>query len=169
MIKESDIIFVTTSLSTKWIEYQQKILRDNFPESSFLVVDGSDRWPAPWFYWIDKIKNSSAKWYVHIDEDCFIENKNEVIRLIQKMEDENIGISAISEAYCHFRGNNPVAFNSFFLVGRVKDLEDINIDFKSVTFSYEGNNWRNSLGIKYKEEYAEDFEYVHEKACDQKI
>ena len=164
MIKESDIIFVTTSMSTKWIAHQQKILKDNFPDSNFLVVSGMDKWPTAWFYWIEEVKKSSAKWYIHIDEDCFIENKKEVIRLIQKMEDENIGISAISEAYCHFRGNNPVAFNSFFLVGRVKDLLDINIDFRSVSFIYDGNNWSNSLGVKFKENYLEDFEYVHEKA-----
>ena len=164
MIKESDIIFVTTSMSTKWISHQQKIIKDNFPESTFLVVSGMDKWPTAWFYWIEEVKKSSAKWYIHIDEDCFIENRSEVVRLIQKMEEENIGISAISEAYCHFRGNNPVAFNSFFLVGRVKDLLDINIDFKSVTFSHDGNNWSNSLGIKFKESYLEDFEYVHEKA-----
>ena len=164
MIKESDIIFVTTSLSTKWIHHQQKILKDNFPESSFIVISGTDKWPNSWFYWVDEIKKSSAKWYIHLDEDCFIENKDEVIRLLQKMEDENIGISAISEAYCHFRGNNPVAFNSFFLAGRVKDLQGINIDFRSVSFSHDGNNWSNSMGIKFKEEYLEDFEYVHEKA-----
>jgi hypothetical protein len=164
MIKESDIIFVTTSMSTKWISHQQKIIKDNFPESTFLVVSGMDKWPTAWFYWIEEVKKSSARWYIHIDEDCFIENRSEVVRLIQKMEEENIGISAISEAYCHFRGNNPVAFNSFFLVGRVKDLLDINIDFKSVTFSHDGNNWSNSLGIKFKESYLEDFEYVHEKA-----
>ena len=164
MIKESDVLFVTTSMSTKWIDYQQKILKDNFPESSFLVVSGRDRWPNAWFYWIEEVKNSSAKWYIHIDEDCFLENKGEVLRLLEKMENENIGISAISEAYCHFRGNNPVAFNSFFLVGRVEDLKDLNINFRSVSFFPEGNNWRNSLGIKFKEEYLQDFEYPHEKA-----
>jgi hypothetical protein len=164
MIKESDILFVTTSMSTKWIGHQQKILKDNFPESSFLVVPGTDRWPNAWFYWIDEAKKSSAKWYIHIDEDCFLENKGEVIRLLQKMDDEDIGISAISEAYCHFRGNNPVAFNSFFLAGRVEDLQDLNIDFRSVSFYPDGNGWNNSLGIRFKEEYLQDFEYVHEKA-----
>jgi len=164
MIKESDILFVTTSMSTKWISHQQKILKDNFPESSFLIVPGTDRWPNAWFYWIDQVKRSSAKWYIHIDEDCFLENKEEVIKLLQKMENEDIGISAISEAYCHFRGNNPVAFNSFFLVGRIKDLQDINTDFRSVSFYPDENGWANSLGIRFKEEYLQDFKYVHEKA-----
>lgn len=164
MIKESDIVFVTTSISTKWIGYQQKILKENFPESSFVVVNGIGNWPKSWFYWIDRIKNLDQKWYIHIDEDCFIENRSEVIRLIEKMEAEDIGISAISEAYCHFRGNNPVAFNSFFLVGRVKDLKDIDLDLNRITFTYVGNKWINSLGIQFKEEYKEGFEYIHEKA-----
>jgi hypothetical protein len=164
MINESDIVFVTTSLSTKWIDYQQKILKSNFPDSSFIVVNGLGNWPKSWFYWINQIKTMNKRWYIHIDEDCFIENKGEVIRLLEKMESEDIGISAISEAYCHFRGNNPIAFNSFFLAGRVQDLKDINIDFNQINFSYTGSKWINSLGIQYKEEYKEGFEYVHEKA-----
>jgi len=31
MIKEEDLIFVTTTLYTKWFTYQQKILKKNFP------------------------------------------------------------------------------------------------------------------------------------------
>lgn len=164
MIKDSDIVFVTTSLSTKWIDYQQKILKLNFPESSFIVINGRGNWPKSWFYWIDEVKKTDKKWYIHIDEDCFVENKAEIIRLIEKMEAENIGISAISEAYCHFRGNNPVAFNSFFLVGRVEDLKDVNLDLPNINFIYDGNKWKNSLGYQFKNEYLEDFFYPHEKA-----
>lgn len=164
MVKDSDIIFVTTSMSTKWISYQQKILKDNFPGSSFVIVDGRGNWPKSWFYWIEKIKRENKKWYIHIDEDCFLENREEVINLLEKMEAEDIGISAISEAYCHFRGNNPVAFNSFFLAGRVKDLEDIELDLDRIHFSYTGSGWKNSLGIHFKEDYKKGFEYVHEKA-----
>lgn len=164
MVKDSDIVFVTTSMSTKWIEIQQKILRDNFPESNFHIIDGRGNWPNSWFYWINEIKKYKCKWYIHIDEDCFIENKEEVIKLLEKMDLEGIGISAISEAYCHFRGNNPVAFNSFFLAGRIEDLRDINIDSNTISFTYGDSGWKNSLGIHFKEEYKDGFEYVHEKA-----
>jgi len=163
MIKDSEIVFVTTSLSTKWIEYQQKILKSNFPESSFIVVDGKGNWPKSWFFWIDKVKQTNHKWYIHIDEDCFLESKSEVIKLLEKMEKEDIGISAISEAYCHFRGNNPVAFNSFFLAGRVDDLKDVNLDLGNINFTYVENKWKNSLGIQFKNEYLEDFTYPHDK------
>lgn len=163
MIKDSDIVFVTPSLSTKWIEYQQKILRSNFPESSFIVIDGRGGWPKSWFLWINEVKKTDKKWYIHIDEDCFIENKSEIIRLLEKMEIEDIGISATSEAYCHFRGNNPVAFNSFFLAGRVDDLKYVNLDIDNIEFRYDGNNWKNSLNIHFKKEYLDDFVYPHEK------
>lgn len=164
MIKDSDIVFVTTSMSTKWIDYQQKILKQNFPGSYFVTVDGRGNWPKSWFYWIEKVKSQNCKWYIHIDEDCFLESREEVIKLLEKMEDEDISISAISEAYCHFRGNNPVAFNSFFLVGRVEDLKDVNLNLERIQFTPTENGWANSLGIKFKEEYKEGFEYVHEKA-----
>jgi hypothetical protein len=164
MINESDIVFVTTSMSTKWIGYQQKILKDNFPESTFVVVNGVGNWPKSWFYWIDQVKSLDKEWYIHIDEDCFLENKEEVFRLLEKMKTEDIGISAISEAYCHFRGNNPVAFNSFFLAGRIRDLKDLDLDFRQVSFTYTGSKWTNSLGIHFKEEYKEGFEYPHDKA-----
>jgi hypothetical protein len=164
MIIDSDIVFVTTSMSTKWIGYQQKILNANFPKSTFVVVSGIGNWPKSWFYWIDQIKNLDKKWYIHIDEDCFLESREEVLKLLEKMDAEDIGISAISEAYCHFRGNNPVAFNSFFLVGRIQDLKDINIDLNCINFTYDGNKWSNSMGLHFKEEYKEGFEYVHEKA-----
>jgi len=166
MINESDIVFVTTSMFTKWMDYQQNLLKSNFPDSQFIVVDGRSNWPKVWFSWIEEVKKTDAKWYIHVDEDCFIESKQEVLNLLQKMEDENIGISAISEAFCHFRGANPVAFNSFFMAGRTSDIKDLNINFQSVNFWVEEGNWKNSLGYSYKEEYLEDFLYPHEKACE---
>lgn len=166
MIKESDIVFVTTSMFTKWMDYQQNLLRTNFPNSHYVVVDGRSNWPRVWFSWIDKVKEIDAKWYIHIDEDCFLESKEEVLNLLDKMEREDIGISAISEAYCHFRGANPVAFNSFFMAGRIEDLKSIDINFNQVEFRIQGENWINSLGYSYKEEYLSDFNYPHEKACE---
>ena len=36
---------------------------------------------------IEEVKKTDAKWYVHVDEDCFIESKQEVLNLLQKMEE----------------------------------------------------------------------------------
>lgn len=88
MISE-DIVFVTTTLHTKWLDYQQKIIKILFPESDIIIVDGRGNWPNSWFYWIDEVKKSDKKYYIHIDEDFFITSKEELLKSIQKMEDNN--------------------------------------------------------------------------------
>lgn len=163
MIKDSDIVFITPSLSTKWIEYQQKILKSNFPESSFIVIDGRGGWPKSWFLWIDEIKKTNHKWYVHIDEDCFIESKEQLLILIQKIEDEGYSLSAVSDAYHHYRGANPVAINSFFMVGKVQDILDLDLNIKDLSFWHHASEgWKNNLEIGYKEIHRKDFTYPHE-------
>lgn len=69
MIKDSEILFVTTTLYSKWLDYQQDIVKNFFPNSERIVVDGRKNWPKSWFYWIDEVKKSDKKYYIHIDED----------------------------------------------------------------------------------------------------
>ena len=114
MIKDQDIIFVTTTLYTKWLNYQKQLVKKHFPESEHIVVDGRNNWPYAWFHWLNPLKNTSAKWFVHLDEDCFLNSREELLKLIQKMEDEDLTLSAVSDGYHHYRGANPVAINSFF-------------------------------------------------------
>jgi len=163
MIDESKIVFVTTTLYSKWLDYQKKIISDLFPKSYHLIVDGRADWPYAWFYWIDKIKEIDCKWYVHIDEDCFIENREEIIKLIQKIEDEDFSLSAVSDAYHHYRGANRVAINSFFMVGRKDKLMEIDFKLDKIKFNLTNDGWRNNLDIIFdpqKHEY--DFSYPHE-------
>ena len=87
MILDSDIIFVTTTLNSKWLSYQSKIIKDLFPGSEHLIIDGSSNWPKAWFSWVGSIRGKDVKWFVHLDEDCFVENKGEITRLIEKMEE----------------------------------------------------------------------------------
>lgn len=163
MIDESKIVFITTTLFSKWLDYQKKIISDLFPKSHHLIIDGRSNWPYAWFYWIDKIKGIDCKWYVHIDEDCFIEDKNEIIRLIEKMEDEDFSLSAVSDGLHHYRGANKVAINSFFMVGRKDKLMEIEFDLDSVNFHLTNNGWRNNLDIIYDErKHGSDFNYPHE-------
>ena len=72
MIDESNIVFVTTTLYTKWLNYQSEIIKNLFPDSQHIIVDGRGNWPNSWFYWIDEVKKSDRKYYIHIDEDFFI-------------------------------------------------------------------------------------------------
>lgn len=164
MIQDSDIVFITTTLNTKWHSYQSKIIGKLFPESPTINIDGSTKWPNAWFFWIKELPKVGSKWFVHIDEDCFIESKEELLSLVQKMEDEDYSLSAVSDAYHHYRGANPVAINSFFLVGRVKDVLDLNLDIDGLSFRhYPVEGWRNNLGIVYSEDkHRKEFSYPHE-------
>jgi hypothetical protein len=165
-VEDKEIVFVTTSLNTKWLEYQSFLIGKFFPESSHLVVDGSKKWPNSWFYWIDLLKSRKERWYIHIDEDFFIEDPEQVRCLISKMEEEGYDLSGISEAFCHFRGNNPVALNSLFMVGRVSDLQKFDININEVFFFVGQNGWSNSLNIKFEDSFLSDFKYPHEKSID---
>jgi hypothetical protein len=162
MVKDSDIIFITTTLYSPWLEIQRSIIKNKFPESKHLVINGTRNWPNAWFYWMDEVAQHNAKWFVHIDEDCFLESRQELINLIEKMEKENITLSAISDGYNHYRGANPVAINSFFMVGRIDHVINTGVDYKNVNFSLTEAGWRNSLDLLYDPEaHGKDFEYPH--------
>jgi hypothetical protein len=164
-MEEKDIVFITTTLYSKWLDYQKKIIKDTFPESKTIIIDGRRNWPNAWFYWIEELKNIDSKWFIHIDEDCFIQNKDEILKLIKNMEDEDYTLAAVSDGYHHYRGANPVAVNSFFMVGNVKHLLDLDINFNDVKFFWnQTTGWSNSRGISYDEtKHRVDFLYPHEK------
>ena len=82
---EKEIIFVTTTLYTKWLDHQKEIIKKLFPESEHLIIDGRSNWPNSWFYWIEEVKNTDYKYFVHIDEDFFITSKEEFIKCIEKL------------------------------------------------------------------------------------
>jgi hypothetical protein len=157
----SDIVFVTTTLYTKWLDYQSKIIKDLFPDSEHIIVDGRSSWPNSWFNWIDLAKKSNSKYYIHIDEDFFITNKDEVIRCIEKIESEDIDLLGCSDGYHHYRQHNPVAINTFFMVGKVESLKDL--DFSVIKFQWVGDSYINNMNLHYKEDYSNGFEYKHEK------
>ena len=159
MIKEKDIVFVTTTLYSKWLDYQSKIINKLFPDSQHIVVDGRGNWPNSWFYWINEVKKSDKKYYVHIDEDFFITRKEEILRVISKMEEEKIDIVGCPDGYHHYRGANPVAINTLIMFGRVSDIKRLDVDFNSIQFWWSNNGWNNNYGLHYKDYYSDDFVY----------
>ena len=160
MVNENEIVFITTSLYTKWLKYQQNILRTNFPSSDILVVDGRSGWPRCWFKWIDAVTKTDKKYYVHIDEDFFLTSKTELMRAISKMERDNIGLYGCADGYNKYRRGNPIALNSFLMIGKVEYLRNIK-DLKSIGYSHR-DGWVNTLGIKMREEHKRDFDYKFE-------
>ena len=168
MVDEKDVVFVTTTLYTKWLNYQKIIIKNLFPNSQHIIVDGRGNWPNSWFYWIDEVKKCNQKYYVHIDEDFFITSKDEFLKVFEKMESKNIDLIGCPDGYNHYRGANPVAINTFLMFGRIDDVKKINIDLKNMKFnltSFDGTSysWQNSLGVKFKEYYKLDFKYEFEE------
>ncbi len=163
MIRDEDIIFITTSLHTKWLGYQSEIISKLFPNSEHIIIDGRTGWPYVWFHWLSKIEDTTAKWFVHLDEDCFLSGRNQLIELLDKMEDNNFTLSAVSDGYHHYRGSNPVAINPFFMVGNVDHFRDLKFDLSITKFSFDGLGWQNNRGIYYNpDKHRVDFEYPHE-------
>jgi len=158
MISEKDIVFVTTTLCTKWLYYQSNIIKKLFPETNQIVVNGQNNWPNSWFYWIKEIKNSNCKYYIHIDEDFFITSKKELMKAIQKMEDNDIDIMGCSDGYNEYRGANPVAINTFMMMGKVEHLSKLNFD--QIEFEYNKDGWVNNYELMFKESYKNDFNYT---------
>ena len=145
IIKEEEIVFVTTSLNTKWLEYHSKIIKTLFPQSEHIVIygGGSGVWPNSWFYWIDELKQHSAKYFVRVDEDFFITDKQELLKGLQRLVLEDIDIMGVSDGYHIWRQCSPIAFNSFLLLGKVDILRNLNVNRSAV----------------FKETYKEHFNY----------
>lgn len=161
---ENDIVFVTTTLYTKWLTYQSEIIRNLFPNSEHIIVDGRNNWPYSWFYWIDKVKLSDKKYFIHIDEDFFITSKDELIKCLNKMDSDNIDLMGVPDGYHHYRGANPVAINTFLMIGRVDKIKNINLT--DIKFGWSENGWVNSLNLKFKESYKAEFNYKFTKNAD---
>lgn len=163
MINDEDIVFVTTTLSTKWLGYQSKIIKDLFPNSDHILIDGRSNWPNVWFNWIDAIKKKDSKYYIHIDEDFFITSKEELIKAIEKLETEKLDLIGTPDGYSEYRGANPVAMNSFFMIGKVDSLKKLDFEFGKLMFNYsfDGTNYNsiNNFNLKFKEDYLIDFKY----------
>jgi hypothetical protein len=163
MVKDEDIIFITTTLHSKWLNYQREIIKKLFSDSPHIIIDGGSDWPYAWFYWMKAIKDVPGKWFIHLDEDCFIESREEILRLIEKMDLEGYTLSAVSDAYHHYRGANKVAINSFFMIGNKKDFMEVDFDYSDMNFNLTPEGWRNNKGILFDpEKHSLDFNYPHE-------
>lgn len=158
---EKEVVFVTTTLYTKWLDYQSNIIKKLFPKSNHIIIDGRDNWPYSWFYWIEEVKKTDYKYFVHIDEDFFITDKSEFIKCIEKMDADGIDILGCPDGYHHYRGANAIAINSFLMFGRVEKLKKINL--QGIKFSFSNKGWQNNLNLYYKDEYKEGWTYNFHK------
>jgi len=166
MIKDQDIIFVTTTLYTECLELQQSLIEKNFPGSERKLVDGTDllKWPNSFYYWMLDVKKSDAKYFVHIDEDCFIINREEILKTLSLLE-ERYDIIGCPDGYHPPRTVNPIVINPFLMFGKTNIIKDMDIDMINLSYKLDFNKykctWTNSAHLKFKHSYKDTFFYPH--------
>lgn len=135
---EQDLLFITTSLDTKWLRYQQAAIEKYFPTSKRIVIPGTKNWPYAWFEWITLIKqHSNYKYFIHIDEDCFIVNPAGIYEMIEKMEKERAVVCGVPDGGNEWRRNNPIAINSFLMVGKIEEINKVDFELDTLELKWE--------------------------------
>jgi hypothetical protein len=169
MIDDRDICFATTTLYTECLEIQQRLIGRLFPQSERILIDGRDvgEWPASMFRWIEKAKAGTSKWTIHIDEDCFVIDRQAIEDAIERMESEGTDLLGCPDGYHAPRPCNPIVINPFFMICRTDALRKLEHDFSKMSQRIEMKRgtymWKNSEGISFKHSYREGFRYAHEK------
>lgn len=120
------VFLVPSRICYPFLELQQNIIHKMFPESMSIVVSTSTKWPMKWYDWIELARESGKKYYTHIDEDCFLIDKQQVINTAQLLNTYDLIGTPDSDVPYREDVNN-VAMNSFFMMGRVDSLQDINV------------------------------------------
>ena len=166
MIEDKDIIFVTTTLYTDCLEIQQKLIEKHFPGSERKLRDGREltKWPNSFYYWMEDVRNSSAKYFIHIDEDCFIIDREEIMKTLALLE-QRYDIIGCPDGYHPPRPVNPIVINPFLMFGRTSIIKDMDIDMINLKYKLEFNKykyiWTNSADLKFKHSYKDTFFYPH--------
>jgi len=181
MIEDKDIAFATTTLYTECLPLQQRLIEKLFPGSQRILIDGRDvlRWPSSMFEWIEAAKNQDSKWTIHLDEDCFVTDRQAIEEAISMMESLSIDILGCPDGYHPPRPCNPIAINPFFMICRTDALRKMLHDFSKLSYKLDFKpiqtsaismfgtaiftSWRNSAGISFRHSYKDDFFYPHEK------
>ena len=164
-MEERDIVFATTTLFSDCLEVQRNIIKNMFPNSQHILIDGRDitKWPNSMFYWINLVKETDSKYFILIDEDCFLINKEEILKTISLLDEYDF--IGCPDGYHPPRTANPIVINPFLLFGRIDKLKmcqyDMSILKYNIKFSFNNYCWQNSENIKYKHIYKSNFKYEH--------
>ena len=164
---ENEILFLTPSLGTKWVYYQQHLIKKAFPNSKRIIINGKYRWDFNLqtdCVWYDFIKialqfKSRYKYFIHIDEDCFLIDSKGIYDAIELMEANKYSLIGPPDGVYEFRQGNPFALNSFFMVGRIDHLEKVWSNY-NIGLTFSDLNLPNPLGkanVHFEAEHYYDF------------
>lgn len=110
-------------MGTKWEAYSQTLLRLLVPEWKRLVVDGRHNWSPTRF--IESVVDKDVDYVVHVDEDCFVQSRESLLMLIEKLEsDSSLVAAGIPDGGYYYRDHNPAALNLFFVAFRTEALRN---------------------------------------------
>lgn len=133
LASNKEIAFFTTAIGTRWLFYQQYLLRTHYPGSQRYIINGNVRWDFDSgldCVWYDFVNHAVAappeiKYFVCIDEDCFITRPAFIYELIDQLENEQVSLIGPPDVIDQIRGENPLALNSFFMIGKIVDLRTV--------------------------------------------
>jgi len=138
------ITFFTTTTASDIQQIQSECIKKHFPDSQHILIDGRSGWFTVWYSWLNYAKNIDSDWYVHIDEDCFINSNKEILDLIEFMSKNNYDIAGPPDGHFEYRSGNHMAFNAFFMIMNRKAIE----------------SWHNRKSIpQFKKEWIEEYPY----------
>lgn len=132
------LLFVTSSLGTKWLDYSQNLIAREFPSSKLVIVNGSKNW-KPLGFIEDLEEYRSFDFLIHIDEDCFLFDGNQLKKILYEMMcDSRLFLAGSPDGGMPYRHHNPYACNLFFVIFRpdiVFDLIKNNPDWMSMKWN----------------------------------
>lgn len=118
----SNITFITTTVYSKWLKHCHALIKMHFPDCMHAIINGRNGWPEPWFYWINQLTELNTDYFILVDEDCFVINRGEIEKVVEKMKETNSVLAGVPDAGFALRDFNSIAVNPFFLVIDRKQL-----------------------------------------------
>jgi len=118
------VVAVTTSLGTRWEPISQALLATQVPEWRRKVVDGRRNWTPVGF--LEHVLDEDADFVVHVDEDCFVAERQGLVDLLDYMGgDSRLVAAGVPDGGYYYREHNAAALNLFFIVFRMDALRAV--------------------------------------------
>lgn len=147
-IKHMKLLFCTTTLNPPYLNLQQSLIRQAYPSADFVIFNG-EGFPNSWYHWVNYSLNIDKQYdiIIHLDDDFFLTNKLEMDNLLNFMYNSDYDCVGVPDAYYNYRGHNPCAYNSFFMLVKHKSL----INLKGFDYTQ----------LKFKNSYIDKVNHIH--------
>ena len=137
-MKQLKLVFITSSLGTKWESYSQALISFGFPTSKRVIIDGTSGW-AP-LNFLDVALQEESDYTIHIDEDCFLYDPLQLRSLIIYLDESNdVVLAGTPDGGTYYREHNPYACNLFFVVFKTRIIKSL-IDSHPAWMNYSFRN-----------------------------